>query len=61
MDDRSNSEMLRGFGDGLTDGQTFVIVELLSQLIELLLRLKMAAYRPLKRCLWSKVELVDAL
>ena len=53
--------MLRGFGDGLTDGQTFVIVELLSQLIELLLRLKMAAYRPLKRCLWSKVELVDAL
>ena len=28
--DRSNSERLRGFGDGLTDGQTYAIVESLS-------------------------------
>ena len=32
MVDRSDSERLRGFGNGLTDGQTFAIVELLSRL-----------------------------
>ena len=32
MVDRSNFERLRGFGEGLTDGQTFAIVESLFQL-----------------------------
>ena len=32
MVDRSNSERLRGFGDKLTDGQTFAIVDSLSRL-----------------------------
>ena len=30
--DRLDSEMLRGFCDGRTDGQTFAILELLSRL-----------------------------
>ena len=42
MDDRSNSERLRGFGNGLTDGQTFAIVELLFFILYLILLIKVS-------------------
>ena len=35
MADRQDSERLKGFGNRLTDGQTFAILELLSRLTRL--------------------------